>query len=178
MNNLNYRYSPGQRLLDQLEEFYISYGSWRSEYPENFYCFSLLKRITEISIRNGGYLSDKEEKELMERFEGIKEGLYSGNLKHNQIPYAMHQLILTLVAKNSKAKLIAHTVELEYFLQEKNGSGFDLIQRMIAKVTPDLSEISAYAAAKEMALLLAKISKNPHQKADILHTLETTLKKL
>jgi hypothetical protein len=51
-----------------------------------------LRRIAEVSLQNGGYLSDKEEKDLMEGLEEIKEGLYSGNLKHSQIPFFIIKL--------------------------------------------------------------------------------------
>ncbi|HSW72486.1 MAG TPA: hypothetical protein VLG44_03655, partial [Chlamydiales bacterium] len=162
------------------EDFYISYGNWRTEYPENFRCFSLIKRITEISAQSGGYLSDQEEQGLIQGLDEIKNGLYSGNLKHTQIPSSMSQIVLDLAAKNSKAKLIAHVIELEYFLQEREekwpDQAFGLIQKVIAKVTPHLSEMNAHAAAKEMAILLAKLVKDPCRQTEILHTLETTLK--
>lgn len=171
---------PGKRLLREIDDFYISYGSWRSEYPENFRCFSLLKRITEISALTGGYLSDREENDLVEALEELKDQLYCGNLKHSQIPSSMNHMILNLVDKNNKAKLIAHVVELEYFMQEREEKwpeyALGLIQKVIAKVTPLLSEISAHAAAKEMASLLTKLSKNPNQETEILHTLENTLR--
>lgn len=176
MNDI--RFFPGNKLIEELEEFYISYGNWRAEYPENFRCFSLLKRMAEISLQYGHYLSDSEEQALIQCIRDIKEGLYSGNLKHTQIPISIHQAILSLVGKNSKAKLIAHLVELEYFAQEKQEKwaeqAFQLIRIGIAKVTAQLSEISAHAAAKELAALLTKLTQDP--RTEILSTLETILK--
>lgn len=173
----------GHKLLQEIDDFYISYGNWRTEYPENFQCFSLIKRIAEVSINGGGYLSDQDEKELVASLNEIREGLYAGNIKHQHIPSSMNQLIISLIEKNPKAKLVAYVIELEYFFHddrqpqiELKNMALGLISTILTKVTPLLSDMNAHAAAKELSMLLTRLMKNPHQGKEILHTLETAIK--
>ena len=169
----------GRKLIQEIDEFYISYGNWRTEYPENFECFSLIKRIAEVSFNTGAYLSEQDEKELIHRLSEIKEGLYAGNIKHRHIPGSMNHLILSLIEKNPKAKLVAYLIELEYFLHgdtkpqtELKQQICALIGKILAKITPLLPDANAHAAAKELSMLLTKMMKNPHQEKEILQTLE------
>lgn len=177
-----FQHFPGAELLQEIDDFYISYGNWRSEYPENFHCFSLIKRIAQISTSGGGYLSDKEEKALICHLNDLKEGLYEGSIKHSQIPRSMNQMLLNLIEHNPKAKLIAHIIELEYFFYDfrkvpmESHAGLYLTRTIISKVTPSLSEANAHTAAKELSLFLTKLAKDRGYEKEILQVLESAIK--
>lgn len=176
------REPPGQKWIQELEEFYISYGNWRTEYPENFRCFSLIKRIAEISLYRGHYISDKEEEGVVAHLSDIKEGLYAGNIRHADIRKSMNAIVLDLIEHNPKAKLIAHLIELEYFfhdskhLSERKKAGLELVYKLISRVTPEFSETSAHSAAKEISMLLAKLMKDKTTETEILLTLENAIR--
>ena len=170
----------GQRLFDDTTEFYSWYVSaWymsdkgtasaeilqKSESTRKI--LSLLKRIAEVSMSGGGFLTEKEEANALNELSTIIHDLSSGNLRKQDLPGALFSILENLTQNNPKAKVVAQTTELEYLLcinppPEQSSEMTDQCQRLFTQIiqgiTPEMRDINASAIAQG----LSQILENPH----------------
>ncbi len=166
----------GQRLFDDTTEFYSWYVSaWymsekgtasteilqKSESTRKI--LSLLKRIAEVSMNEGGFLTEKEEANALNALCTIVQDLSCGNLRKQDLPRALFSILENLTQHNPKAKVVAQTTELEYLLcinptPEQSSEITDQCQRLftqiIQSITAEMREINASAIAQGLSRIL------------------------
>lgn len=159
----------GQELFDEVTDFYSWYiTSWydgaASEHGEaTRKALSLIKRVSEVSMNGGNFLTEREESGALAALRNIFQDLHSGKLRKNHLPSALVHLMETLTRNNPKAKLVALTTELEYIhcinpplsqsseITVKYQQIFDSI---IQSITPHMREINASALSRELSRFL------------------------
>lgn len=184
----------GQRLFDDVTAFYSWYVSaWYLSSGEfvssessqkndtTRKILSLIKRIAEVSMSGGGFLSEKEESRALDGLSEILQDLNNGSLRKQQLPEALLQLADTLTANNPKAKLVSQTTELEYLfcINPSPMQSTDLTQKyqqlftlIIEKINPQMRDINASAISRG----LSQILENPHRSADMSGKIHEAIK--
>jgi hypothetical protein len=117
---------PGQQLFNDVTEFYCWYvSSWympdgHSEMSKKGDAtrkiLSLIKRIAEVSINGGQFLTETEASKAVNELNNVIQDLNSGQLRKKDLPEALLQVMVNLTEQNPKAKVVCQTTELEYRL--------------------------------------------------------------
>ncbi len=166
----------GQRLYDEVTEVYTWYiSSW---YTPSVATSSLegaqanetirktlsqIKRIAEVSIQGGSFLSEREEQKALDRLRDVLQDWNSGELRKQEIPHALYRLVDELTGQNPKARVVFQTTELEYRLciNPPQGQPPDLTERYrqvlagnILKITPDLHDVHAGGISQGLSRVL------------------------
>jgi hypothetical protein len=185
---------PGQRLFDDITEFYSWYiSSWymsdgRTASPESLQksestrkILSLLKRIAEVSMNGGHFLTEKEEMRALNALSNILQDLSSGNLRKQDLPDALFQVLVNLTENNPKAKVVFQTTELEYLFCINPPSGQpsgltmryqQLFTQIIQGISPQMRDINASAIAQG----LSRILENPNAIENINQAINEAIK--
>jgi hypothetical protein len=161
--------APGQTLFNCASEFYAWYGSWDllpEQHADTFARLSELMQIAHVSLSGGRYLTEKEERRAVDSLMQLREDLYIGAVKQEEILKTLLAILQQLTESNPKAKLVSCATQLEYRLcirPRKNDAPQSVercrvtLEGIISQVRPDLLDINAYAAAQGLANLLAHI---------------------
>lgn len=163
----------GQRLFDQVSEFYAWYMSWDITPKEHAETFELLSRIMRIAqvCRDGGlFLNEDEEQKALRSVSSLREELFDGHCRQQEIPQNLLKIIQALIT-NPKARLVAKTNELEYMLcirsspeNESQALKFQqILNEILNKITPTFLDIHAHAISQG----LSKIIENIHTIDDV-----------
>jgi hypothetical protein len=177
----------GQRLFDDITEFYSWYvSSWymsdggtasietlqRSESTRKI--LSLIKRIAEVSMNGGNFLSEKEETEALNQLSNILQDLNSGKLRKQALPDALFLVMESLTQNNPKAKVVFQTTELEYRLcinpppgqsSELTTQYQQILTQIIQGINPHMRDINASAISQGLSQILENLGSvdNIHQ---------------
>ncbi|MBS0603642.1 MAG: hypothetical protein JSS60_01250 [Verrucomicrobia bacterium] len=184
----------GQQLFDDVTEFYSWYiSSWymASNEPSSSESsqksdatrkiLSLIKRVAEVSMSGGNFLSDKEESKAVDALSDILQDLNSGRLRKQDLPEALQQVMTDLTNDNPKAKVVFQTTELEYRLcinpapgqsKELTGQYQQSLSLIIERITPEMRDINASAIAQG----LSQILDNPETEIDISGAINKAVK--
>lgn len=171
-----------EELIREIDQLFNSYEQWSADYPKNFRAFTVVKRIIDVSISGGFFLSHDEKRKLFFSLHELKEGLLDGSLRHADIQKTVEIILLSITENNSKARLVSQTTKVESYIlsrslmDDSRHKTQDLMNRIIAKITPSLPEMSAMAIAKEMHLLIERVAKKPEEIQKAIPSLEGTLK--
>jgi hypothetical protein len=166
-------YPSGELLFDEITEFYswyvyacldptISQENSKSSHsiPK---ILSVMKRIAEVSMNGGNFLSQQDELRAIESLSNILHDLKSGKLRRQDLPDALKQITDTLTNGNPKAKVVSQTTELEYRLcinpsreqsSELTGKYQKILSRIIEKIGSGMPEINASAIAQNLLHIL------------------------
>ncbi len=165
----------GEKLFDQVSEFYAWYMSWDispKEHAQTFEYLSRIMRIAQVSKDGGHYLSDSEEQKALKSLSSLREDLYDGFCRQQEIPKNLLKIIQVLTEANPKSRLVARTNQLEYMLcvhalaskdPEQNARYQFLLNQIISKVNPALLDTHAHAVSQG----LLKIIETPKAIPDI-----------
>jgi hypothetical protein len=160
----------GQKLFDCATDFYAWYMSWDnspSNHSQTFRVLSQIMRIAQVSVDGGNYLSDKQENQALASLGHLKEHLFDGHMKTDEILSNLTDVLQTLIIDNPKARVIAHATEMEYVFcihpppSSSTAASEDLQQYLamvIQNVNPSLLDIHAYGIAQSMAKILEEAS--------------------
>ncbi|MBS0654137.1 MAG: hypothetical protein JSR39_11510 [Verrucomicrobia bacterium] len=160
----------GQKLFDQVSEFYAWYMSWDitpRDHAKTFELLSRIMRIAQVSKDGGLFLSDEDEENALKSLSSLREDLFDGLFHHQDIGQNLLKIIQMLTTTNPKARLVARTNELEYILciygppsqnEEEKGRYQRLLDQILKKVTPSLLDTHAHAVSQG----LLKIIENPN----------------
>lgn len=174
-----------EALIGEIERLFLFYEPWSTTYPNNFRAFTIVKRMVDVSISGGFFLSHEEKKKMFFALQELQDGLFSGYIKHIEIPKAIEGMLSSITENNSKARLVTQTTKIESLIhaQLKNEISVDpieptkqLMERIISKITPSLPEMNAMAAAKELHLFWEKIVNHPSEIKKAFPSLEGSLK--
>jgi hypothetical protein len=160
----------GQKLFDQASELYAWYGSW-----DNFPCdhvstyehLSTIMLLARTHMRGGNYIKDLEEEKAYSLLIQLRHELYLGNKTHKEIPESLDSIIKILTEENAKAKLVALAIKLDYRIRlhpfsqqtpEVEENIKKILDSILCKVTPDLTESKAQAVAQGLSKVLEKVS--------------------
>jgi hypothetical protein len=184
----------GQRLFDDTTEFYSWYvSSWymsdggaasaeilqKSESTRKI--LSLLKRIAEVSMNGGNFLTEKEEVHALNDLSNILQDLNSGKLRKQHLPDALFQVMEDLIQNNPKAKVVSQVTELEYYLCINPPAGQSLestiqyqkvLNRVTERISPQMRDINASAIAQG----LSQILENPSGVENIYQAIQEAIK--
>jgi hypothetical protein len=184
----------GQRLFDDVTEFYSWYvSSWymsdgetastetlqKSESTRKV--LSLIKRIAEVSMNGGNFLTEKEEMHALNQLSNILQDLNSGKLRKQDLPDALFLLLENLVQNNPKAKVVFQTTELEYRLcinpppgqsSESMNQYQRVLNQIIQGITPQMRDMNASAIAQG----LSRILENPDAVENINQAINEAIK--
>jgi hypothetical protein len=166
----------GQLLFSDVTEFYSWYVScWylsdghypseevtqRSETTRRI--LSLIKRIAEVSIQGGNFLSEIEEYHTIHALNNVFQDLNSGKLRKQNLPEALGEVLASIIEHNPKAKVVFQTTELEYRLcinppadqpAELTAHYQKILAQIIQKITPQMRDINASAIAQGLSKIL------------------------
>ena len=157
---------PGQRLFNEVTEVYIWYvsSSWyHMEGDSERNMLSRIKRIAEVSMQGGNYLSGQEDVEATTRLKDLFQDLNSGKLRRQDLPQALNEMLTQLTHTNPKAKVVSQATELEYRLcinpppdqsPEVTEHYRQILLTIIQGITPQLTEINASAIAQGLTQIL------------------------
>lgn len=165
----------GQRLFDQVSDFYAWYMSWDinpNAHAKTFELLSRIMRIAQVSKDWGLFLSIEEEEKALKLLGLLCEDLFDGLCRQEEIPQHLLKMIQLLTISNPKSRLVARTNELEYILcvhaqpsepSEAKLRYQTLLNHILTQVTPQLLDTHAHAASQG----LCKIIENPKAVKDI-----------
>ena len=165
----------GQRLFDQISEFYAWYLSWDISpkvHAKTFEFLSRIMRIAQVSKDWGHFLSDEEEQKALKLLSSLREELFDGLCRQQEIPQTLLNILQLLTNSNPKARLVARTNELEYILCVNAAPSQPpeirtryqlLLDHILNQITPNLRDTHAHAVSQG----LSKIIENPNAIADI-----------
>jgi hypothetical protein len=184
----------GQRLFDDITAFYSWYvASWclSTNEPSSSESakkndlarkvLSLIKRIAEVSMNGGYFLSEKEEIKAVNELSDILQDLNSGRLRKQALPTALVQLMGDLTNANPKAKVVWQTTELEYLLCINPSPGQSAamteqyrgtLSLIIQKINPEMRDINASAISQG----LSQILENPDAITDFNSAISEAIK--
>ncbi len=186
---------PGQRLYDRVTEVY----TW---YVSNWYTFGKrtsdsnrfkadeqirrtlthIKRIADVSLQGGAFLSPKEEERTLEKLSDLIEDVRSGQTSRQELPDALLRLTSELTSHNPKAKLVFQATELEYLLcvnpaagqpSDLTASYQQMLSQVIRQITPHMPDHNASAISQG----LAKILEYGGRLGDLNHALYEAIKR-
>ncbi len=172
----------GHKLFDCTSDFYAWYMSWDtvpSDHPETFRALSQIMKIAQTSYEGGNYLRESEEKEALQTLSQLRERLFYGNMKTDEILSQLTDVLQTMISQNPKARVVAHATELEYVFciqsKETNPSLEDFQQYLhsiLKMVNPSLLEIHAHAIAQSMAMILEQAAEISDPKSTLEQALQ------
>jgi hypothetical protein len=164
----------GEMLSQQITDFYAWYMAWDSSlhtHAHHFQLLSQIKRIAQVSVEGGGFLSEQEEKKALERLNNLRSGLYDGNISQQEIKEHLAHIVDDLTTSNHKARLVSHTTELEYRLcihppKDQNPALTavfkELLNQVIAQIQPNLHDQEAQSMDQGIAQMLRNLSTHVH----------------
>ncbi len=169
----------GHRLFDDTTEFYSWYvTSWYLSGNEPSFSessqksdaarkiLSLIKRIAEVSMNGGYFLSEAEESKAVDGLSDIMQDLNSGRLRKQDLPEALLKLMFEMTESNPKAKVVAQTTELEYRLcinpSPEQSSALtqqyqEALSQIIHRINPKLLDINASAISQGLSQILENL---------------------
>ena len=183
----HFSFGPGQQLFQLTEAFAEEFYLWLLSHASGLHLhtrtrqlISIVMRIADVSRLKGEFLSEQEEKLAIERLLKLKQELHEGEIKHLELPLGLDLLVQNLTVGNAKAKLVAHTTELEYIFciqpiqkhsQETRIHFQKVLKRINEQITPHLPDYKAQALAQGLSTLI----KNPYALEDTLHSLNLAI---
>lgn len=186
--------SCGQHLFNEAEKFYSWYvSSWymsdgnsasaemvsKSEVTKK--TLSVIKRVAEVSMKEGKFLSEVEEQKVINELNAVFQDLNSGQLRKHDLPEALLKVLHHMMEHNPKAKLVCQTTELEYRLcinppinqsEQLTQQYQKALERIIFGITPNLHDINASAISQG----LSQILENHNGNHTIIEALEEAVK--
>lgn len=185
--NSHFSFGPGQLLFQHAElfaeEFYLwllSHASGHHLHTRTRLLFSIVMSIADVSRLGGAFLSENEERLAIEKILFLKQGFSEGEIKHLELPVELDLLIQNLTIDNAKAKLVAHTTELEYLFclqpiqkhsQETRARFQRVLKRINSHITPHFPDYKAQALAQGLSVIM----KNPITAEDPLFSLNLAI---
>lgn len=168
---------PGQQLFNDVTEFYSWYITcWYmsdSHSPPSAettkksdairIILSLIKRIAEVSMSSGKFLSELEERRAINELKNVVQDLNGGQLRKQNLPEALWKVLLSITDHNPKAKLVCQTTELEYRLcinppddqsPEMTMQYKTALAQIIQGITPQMRDINASAISQGLSQIL------------------------
>jgi hypothetical protein len=122
-----------------------------------------LLRIADCSRKQGQFLSPAEEERALENLKACRERLYNGEIRTQEIPSAVGEVVASLTHDNFKALLVSRLTEVEYrysiYPSQEGPPDSDpelqlLFNKVVEEVTPRLLDIKARELARELASCL------------------------
>ena len=107
----------GQKLFDTTLDFYAWYLSWVREpnlHSPTFKILSQIMRIAQVSLTGGRYLSEKDEAHALLKLEQLKDKLFDGTIKSEEILGSLSDILENVIHCNPKARLVSYITEIEY----------------------------------------------------------------
>jgi hypothetical protein len=160
----------GQKLYDDVTEIYTWYvTSWYMSdggHPADepiLRTLSLIKRVAEVSMRGGDYLTEKEEARSLAHLSTILNDLNDGSLRKQDFPDALKHALDLLTSSNPKAKVVSQITQLEYRhlidppadqSMEETEQYQKLFHRIIEGITPKMREIVASTISRGLTQAL------------------------
>jgi hypothetical protein len=183
----SFSFGPGQQLFQHAEAFAEEFYLWLLSHASGLHLHTrtrqliiIVMRIADVSRLKGGFISELEEKQAIDKLLKMKQGFSQGEIKHLELPLELDLLIQNLTICNVKAKLVAHTTELEYIFciqpmqkhsQETRMHLQKVLKRINEEITPHFPDYKAQALAQGLSTLM----KNPHTLEDPLHSLNLAI---
>jgi hypothetical protein len=170
------------------QEFYLWYLTQNPNYQDHKNTkkyLSILMRIAQVSLRGGHFIKEKEEKLACDQVNCLRNEFKDGHIKHFELPSLLEPIIQNLTQANIKAKVVAHTTELEYILciqpihkhpQETIDNFQKILNHIIEQITPDLPEYKAQAVAQGLFQILHHASEIPDLSRALNQSIEGWLK--
>lgn len=159
------KYSIGIELFEKTFNFYawyLSYDHYPSKHHQIFELLSILMQISKLSFEGAAFLSLEEERKTLRELHELSDSLSNGKLKNKDLYKSLEKTLLGLTNNNSKAKLIAVLMKLEYricihhegnfneFLQKKFK---DILSDAFKYVDRSLPDLIANTVIRELELL-------------------------
>lgn len=182
-----FSFGPGQLLFQHAEAFAEEFYVWLLSHAFGVHLhtrtkqlLSIVMSIADVSRLGGGFLSETEEKQAIDKIIKLKKEFLEGQLKHLELPVELDLLIQNLTITNPKAKLVAHTTELEYLFciqpiqhhpEEMRARFQKVLKRINQHITPRFPDYKAKAVAQGLSVIV----KNPHLAEDPLFSLNLAI---
>ena len=177
----------GKRLYDKVTYFYswfLSRDIKPDIHRELYKHLSVVLQISKISFEGGYFVKEPEENAAYSELDNLSDELNSGILKANDLSEAMQPIIKHLITNNPKSKLVFELMKLEYITlidktieisPEEQVELKLLINETLGKIKPELSELHAQTASRQLEMLL---SSSPDNTQKFLDQIKETLKDL
>lgn len=166
--NANAPMGFGRRLYDKVMYFYSWFLSrdFKPETHKDLYKhLSIILQISKISFEGGYFVKESEENAAFHELDNLSDDLRSGTLKVTELSEAVQPIIKHLTVNNPKSKLVFVLMKIEYFLlidKQVEISPEDQVNikleitKALGKITPDLSDLHAQTAARQLDMLFLK----------------------
>lgn len=174
---------PENLLIEEIAEFYVWYvtSSWfqseklsfssdsqRSNGDTTRNLLSRIRRIAEVSISGGNYLSFQEVNRAHREIRELISDLNNGRIKKRDLPDLLDAILQEMTAQNPKAKVISHITELEYRLCINPGESQpteltehyrQTLEKIVHAINPRMSNVNASAIAQGLAHVIGNMDK-------------------
>lgn len=175
----------GKKLFENALAFYAWYLAWDTNpfsHAKAFKVLSQILHIAKVSLSGGHYLKEVEEQKAISLLSQMKEKLFNGSIRSEQILETLLRILHTLEEANPKARLVALTTEYEYrycidtiekLSEDKKAACRKKLYELLDHITPELLDMNAHAIAQSIAQLI----ESPFQEKDPEAALDNAMKR-